>query len=168
MEDPFDILGLPPSFDLDPDAVERAYLARAAVAHPDASRGDDDAPRRAAALNGARAVLADPERRADALLARLGGPSREQEKSLSPGFLAEMLEVREQIEEALPGPAGARAPWARWAHERRGAHIRSVSRRFASLPSPPAATDLKAIRVELNEWRYVERLIEQLAGSERA
>jgi len=41
MADAFDTLGLPATFDLAGDRIERAYLARAAIAHPDAD-GDDD------------------------------------------------------------------------------------------------------------------------------
>ena len=33
---------------------------------------------------------------------------------------------------------------------------------FQSLSSPPAAESLAEIRIRLNAWRYIERLIEQL------
>ncbi len=157
--DPFDLLGLPPTFDLDRAAIDRAYLSRAAAVHPDLAAGDPEAPRRSALLNRARSILSDPESRAAALLARLGGPSKESDRSLPDGFLAEILEVREEIEAAARSTDhAARARWEAWADERRAAHIAEISRLFAAPDAPP----LRAIRMELNAWRYVERLIEQL------
>ena len=64
--DPFYLLGLQPVFDLDPSNVERAYLSRAAAIHPDLMGDDDDSALRSAALNKARAVIHNPERRANA------------------------------------------------------------------------------------------------------
>lgn len=115
-----------------------------------------------AAVNRARAVLADPMQRAEALLTRLGGASKEADKSLPEGFLMEMLEVREQVEEAArsndPGEIGK---WEKWAEERRRESVASVRALFkAHSNGDPAA--LGDIRREINAWRYIERLIEQL------
>lgn len=161
--DPFETLGLPPRFDLDPAVIERAYLSRVAPLHPDIARGDPDAARRAAVVNDARRTLDDPERRANALLARLGGPTKEAEKSLPPGFLAEMMEVRESIDDALAsGDPAARSTWVAWAADRRAHHSRAAAALFAALGPQPDASTLRTIRTELNAWRYTERLIEQL------
>jgi curved DNA-binding protein CbpA len=91
LQDPFDALGLPASFDLDQGEIERAYFARSAAVHPDVAAGDDEAQRRMTILNQAKRTLDDPERRADALLIRLGGPPREQDRSLPPDFLMEIM-----------------------------------------------------------------------------
>ena len=119
-----------------------------------------------AELNRAKGVLSSPERRADALLVRLGGPSREEHKQLPAAFLAEMMEVREQIEEAMGSPQDARArereKWQTWADGERARAIEEVGAMFGALGSPPAAEALRAIRTRLNAWRYIERLIEQL------
>jgi molecular chaperone HscB len=161
--DPFELLGVPATFDLDRAAVDRAYLARSAALHPDLARGDDQAPRKMAALNHARRTLEDPERRAAALLARLGGPSKERDRSLPPNFLVQMMETREEIETAISGrDPGGRERWEAWAEERRREAISDVSGLFRGLSSPPAPAELAAIRVRLNAWRYLERLIEQL------
>lgn len=159
--DPFDQLGLAPAFDLDPAALERAYLARSAALHPDLAAGDADAARRSALLNQSKRTLEDPERRADALLTRLGGPAREQHKALPDGFLAEIMETREAVEEAGRDPE-ARARWETWAEERRREHIAVVSGLFKALGERPGPAALAAIRTRLNAWRYIERLIEQL------
>lgn len=168
--DAFDILGLEPRFDLGAPAIRRAYLARIAALHPDSAHrtGSDDADhadggRASAALHQAKATLEDPERRANALLARMGGPAKEQEKSLPPGFLMETMEMRERIESALASrDPDARAAIEREAADRRAAHIARVTSLFLALPTSASPESLRAIRTELNAWRYVERLIEQL------
>jgi molecular chaperone HscB len=159
--DPFDILGLEPRFDLSADRLGRAYLARSAVLHPDLASDDGGAAREMAALNEAKRVLESHERRANALLARLGGPTKEQDKSLPPGFLAQMMQTREEIESSAHDPA-SRARWERWATDQREAAIAEVSAMFRGVGPKPAQPALAAIRARLNAWRYVERLIEQL------
>lgn len=162
--DAFDILGLEPTFTLEPSAIRRAYLARIAALHPDSAGGDDaNDGRSSAALNHAKATLEDPERRASALLVRLGGPTKEQDKSLPPGFLLETMEMRERIEAALAyADPEARASIGRDAATRRAAHIARITNLFLAAPTAPTPESLRAIRTELNAWRYIERLIEQL------
>jgi curved DNA-binding protein CbpA len=169
MADAFDLLALAPSFDLDKADIQRAYLAAAALIHPDLAAGDDEAGRKMAALNGAARVLENPELRADLLVRRLGGPSADQERTLPGVFLAEMMSVREEIETSLLGAdaaarADSRRTWEDWAGKRRREAIADVSGMFSSLPAEAAAraTALRAIRIRLNQWRYIERLIEQL------
>lgn len=161
-DDPFQTLGLPAEFDLEPERIDRAYLARAATEHPDLAGEDDEVLARAAALNRARDVLKDPERRADALLRRLGGPDKSADKSLPDGFLMEMMEIRETIEASTAGRDPAQlARWRAWASQRREGHIERISAMFGAGPAP-AGEALREIRRELNAWRYAERLIEQL------
>jgi DnaJ-domain-containing protein 1 len=172
-DDPFDILGLPATFDVNPAELRAAFLAKSGTLHPDVAGHDDpEALARSAALNKAKRVLADPETRAEALLARLGGPAKDQDRSLPPAFLQEMMETREEIDAAIAsGDPGEVVKWERWAEERRQGHIESVARQFRELINPPAPADsgrLRAIRMELNMWRYVQRLIEQLADAEGA
>jgi molecular chaperone HscB len=163
--DAFDSLGLEPRFNLDAEAIDRAYFARSATLHPDVAT-NPDAGREMAALNEARRTLADPEARADALLRRLGGPSREQERGLPEGFLGEIMELRQEIEAALAsGDPAQRRRWQAWAAEQRLETIAEVGGLFAALApggGPVAPEALRAIRVRLNAWRYIERLIEQL------
>jgi molecular chaperone HscB len=163
--DPFATLGLPRRFDLGPSAVDRAYLARIAALHPDAAMsgggggedgGHDDEP--AAALNHAKAALLDDELRAETLLTLLGGPSKADERGLPPGFLQEMMDVRERLDEDLAAdPVAARERWGTWAKSRRESHAETLRAMFAQ-SSPP----LRDIRLILNQWRYVERMLEQI------
>lgn len=175
--DPFTLLGLTPAFDLDADELQRRYLERAARTHPDAAvigsgglpTDESEAADSAAILNDARAALADPERRASALLTLLGGPGGDREKSLPAGFLMEIMEVREGVEEA----ARTRDPaemsrWQRWARERRAEYIGEVGAKFRRLLALPGEdrpeSALVDVRRVLNAWRYIERLRDQLEG----
>lgn len=138
---------------MDAAAVNRAYLSRSAALHPDLAAGDGDAPRKMAELNEAKRVVEDPERRANALLARLGGPSKEEDRSLPDGFLMEMMEIREHME---ADGAAARGKWEEWAKRRRGEAIKEVEAMFRE-------GKRMEIRQRLNAWRYIERMMEQLA-----
>jgi molecular chaperone HscB len=163
---PFSELGLPERFDLDAPAVESAYLARIAAIHPDLSdpAASDDFARRSAALHEAKAVLLDPERRAGALLALRGGPGPSDDRALPDGFLMEMMEIREAVE-ADRGDPGAVARWEAWAGERRAEHAERVAGLFDRADAAEGAAKagaLTEIRRELNAWRYIERLLEQL------
>ncbi len=163
---PFKILGLAERFDLSSPEVNSAYLRAAARNHPD--RFTDPAERaaaegRIAAINEAKAALLDDEARAGALLKTLGGPSKEEERGLPPGLLMEMMEVRTAMEEEIAsGRAEAREKWKSWALARRAEHVERVRRLFAQCAVAPEPGTLREIRIELNAWRYAERMIEQL------
>lgn len=156
VDNPFEQLGLPARFDLSPAEISRAYLSKIGAAHPDLAPSDDtDEP--AAKLNHARTVLANPELRADALLLALGGPAKETDRTLPPGFLASIMERREEIEAALASGGGAaRETWQQWAGAARAEYQSRVGSMFRD------GAPLANIRRELNAWRYIERLIEQL------
>ncbi|MCI0365779.1 MAG: DnaJ domain-containing protein [Phycisphaerales bacterium] len=164
VDDPFALLGLPHRFEISSDQLQVAYLKRAAALHPD--RFPDpirqaQAAQDAARLNRAKAVLADDEQRANALLRQLGGPVKEQDKSLPEGFLVEIMEVRQAIEEApASNDPSQREHFEKWAHQQRGHYKSLVAQLFAG--GPPDSQSLREIRLQLNAWRYIERLIEQL------
>lgn len=159
--DPFRSLGIPRGFNIDPAAVDRAYLTRAAMAHPDVSGLDaDEAARVQSELNEARAILLHAERRANVLLSLLNGPGKEHDKSLPAGFLAQMMETREAIEAAM-ADASERTHWVQWAEQQREHYRTLVSPLFARALAGDASV-LASIRRELNAWRYIERLVEQL------
>lgn len=130
-------------------------------------------------LNAAKVELENPETRAAVLLRRLGGKGKDEDRSLPAGFLMQMMETRERIDAELDEAvkAGAKAAgaalrtWENWAGLRRAEHIANVAKLFASVTETGAngmgkdradERTLKAIRTELNAWRYVERLVEQL------
>lgn len=153
----FEILGLPKRFDLSPRDVERAYLARSAETHPDAG----GAGLGQATLNDAREVLLNPEARAEALLEVMGGTGKSEDKALPDGFLMEIMETREAVESAASD--AERSKWRAWAVEQRGSYVRTVADLFRRAETDPAV--LRDVRRQLNAWRYIERMIEQLDPS---
>ncbi|MFO0833289.1 MAG: iron-sulfur cluster co-chaperone HscB C-terminal domain-containing protein [Phycisphaerales bacterium] len=161
MSDPFAILGLPPRFEVTPAEVERAYLSRVSGLHPDTAGAGEDA---SAALNDAKETLLNSEVRARALLALLEGPGASQDRSLPEGFLAGMMEVREEMASAVD--ASSRAQWRAWAVQRRGEYEREVGALFAAAAGGAAV--LTRVRRTLNAWRYIERMIEQIDGVAQA
>ncbi len=175
-KDPFALLGLERRFDLSPAQVQRAYLQHVARLHPDIN-GTDEASEDAelagpaptpARLHEAKALLEHDESRANVLLLLLDGATKEQDKSLPESFLMEIMEVREQVESALAtGDAVAREHWRGWALEQRAVYVLRLTPQFAALSREVLGTVqhtvlAKQARRELNAWRYVERLIEQL------
>ena len=164
-DDPFRTLGLDPTFEIESVDLNRAYLRRVAKLHPDASGTDADAAR----INDARRILEDLESRANAFLRHLGGPSREDHRELPPGFLMEIMEVREQMESIIGSEDDdALTALAALAEDRRQNHVDRIAGLFRTLSDPPTPQALTQIRVELNAWRYAERMIEQLQPERRS
>lgn len=134
--------------------------ANAASADANADADLDQAVQ-AARINAARDTLLFTLARAEALLKRLGGPAKEADKSLPPGFLVEIMSVREQVEESLASSdPTSRATWMQWSLNQRADSESHAAALFTQAASNPAA--LRDLRTHLNKWRYIERLIEQL------
>lgn len=166
LSDPFSLLGVPARFDLTPESIRRAYLARVAAVHPDHAAEEGATPN-AAELNAAMKSLLDPEARAAALLARLGGPSKEENRTLPDGFLMDMMAWRESIDEAMAaGNRRAVAAALAEAGKRRDGHIATATTLFESVSTAPSPAQLTFLRRELNAWRYIERLIEQVSATQ--
>jgi len=159
--DPFDILGIEPAFPVDEAALRQAWLKATAKHHPDRAPDPEEAHRKLAQVNEANRALSDPERAANALLTRLGGPTPDKHKALPDGFLMEMLEVRDQLEEAKRSrdPKDI-ARLEEWADQQRAMWIERVDGLFRAHDEGDDKRD--EIRESLNAWRYIERLIEQL------
>jgi molecular chaperone HscB len=172
--DHFERLGLPRRFSVDAGELERAYLARSRVVHPDYHVGASGADLAAslelsAAMNEAYNALHDPFARAEYLLKLEGGPSASEQKQMPPAFLAEMLEARERIEEARTGCPDDASILAAEFDKRYDGIIAEVARLFDRLQAQPsgepARTALLArIRGELNAAKYVRGLIRDLHG----
>lgn len=159
-ENPFMLLGLPQTMDLSAEQIEAAALELSARLHPDAVGGDPEAEARLAAVNDARSVLASPESRAIALLAAAGGPSASEDRSLPAGFLMEMMQVREALDEAVARKdAGEVSTWRAWALRKRDSHAARVRELFLKGGERDVLVD---IRRELNAWRYIERMLDQI------
>lgn len=162
--DPWSVLGLAPDFDIDAAALRKRLLRASRLVHPD-FHGAEPAARalaelHSARLNGAHEILADEARRADALLALLGGPDEGAVREMPREFLVEVLEWNEALEEARAAQGWSDAV-ARLRDElaaRRAAELAAVR---ALLVPPPAAgsPDLAVVRSRLNAVRYLDRAL---------
>lgn len=105
MPNPFEILGLPPSFALDAAELEQRQRELNRAMHPDRHAAKGSGERRQALsrsmdVNQAYRTLRDPASRAEALF-ELCGIHELGERSVSdPVLLGEMLEQRELLDEA--------------------------------------------------------------------
>ena len=101
---PFDILGVEARFDLDLAALEKRYRELSRDAHPDAQRSVTG--QRSAALgasidlNAAYRTLKDDLARGHALLEARGVAMGGEERENDPGFLMEVMELREALGDA--------------------------------------------------------------------
>src|SRR5262245_61178904 len=167
----FERLGLPRRFSVDAGELERAYLARSRVVHPDYHLAGTDAELAAslelsAAVNEAYNTLRDPFARADYLLKLEGGPSASDHKQMPPAFLAEMLEAREQVEQSRGKTAEVAKLDAEFAGRFGGlmAQVAGLFTRYEQLPAGDAqrANLLPQIRSLLNAAKYVRGLLRDL------
>jgi molecular chaperone HscB len=167
--DPFAQLGVPQRFEVDPAAVDRAWRRGAARLHPDRFADpieQREAARAASILNAARETLLDPLRRAEALLALRGGPAAADERGLPPEFLPQILEIRERLAEAeAAGDLAERREIAAWCARERGDRIARVAALLDGEVAASGVDDaLRRARLEINVWRYLERLREELGS----
>jgi molecular chaperone HscB len=165
---PFDILGVEPRFDLDAADLHRRFVAASAKVHPDRSTDPEEQlalARRSAALNQAYRTLTDPESRAAALLELVGSDASADHRELPHGLLEQMLDIREQMDEALGDEDQSRLnELSQWAQAERAAYLDRIAHLFsdALAAAPPRPDALHDIRRQLNALRYIERMIEQL------
>lgn len=158
-QSPFDTLGLPVSFDISPTSIEQAYLSRIASAHPDLAGADGSTD--PSTLNEARKTLLDAETRARAVLA-IRAPDAKA-PPLSPDFLAEILEVRQEAEEAIEsGDSAAVERWRTWAANRRQDLADELAKLLGTSNGPLASNTASIAAGVLQQWRYFERMLEQV------
>lgn len=154
-EDSFTLFGLERRFDIDAVRLEKSFLELSRALHPDRHRDVKEKARAlaaTAAMNQAYAVLKDRTKRAEYLLKLLGGPPADKDKRTPPGFLAEILEKREEVESS-DGPS--LAPLLADLEDREKAAWARIEELFR-------AGDTSEIRLALNSLKYVTNLAEEL------
>ncbi|MGQ0554090.1 MAG: DnaJ domain-containing protein [Planctomycetota bacterium] len=158
-------LGLPAEVVLDAAALERNYLRLSRALHPD-FHGAADEPlrervnRHSAHLNEAHGILADEQERAEYLLTLRDPQALERWKALAPAFLAEAMEVSEEVEQARgPEQLAARQALAQRAQS-------ELARRRAALREPAVWNPLDARQVAtwLHEARVWLRILRDIEG----
>jgi len=167
--DAFELFGLSPGYNIDERALADVSRSIHRNIHPDRMpRGDQGAQafamRASAIVNQALATLKDSRLRAEYLLARAGGKSASEDKQVPIGLLAEMMMIREELEEArAAGDAIALQRIMRDAIARRDETEKHIARLCGQL-NPPAA-DLNevrsSLRMHLNAMKYHTNLVSE-------
>jgi molecular chaperone HscB len=108
---PFQILGMEPTFEIEKSSLDQAYFGRQATVHPDRFVLRSSIERQAALdesclLNQAYEIVKDPVLRAKALL-KLRGISGEE--SPEPALIAQMIELQEALQDADQDLEGIKA-----------------------------------------------------------
>lgn len=161
--DPFEMLGLPRRFAVDEQVLRQAFLKASAEHHPD--RFVDpieqaEAVETMSQLTDSYRVLSDPELRARALLARSGLELAEDKDKLPPALLMEVMEVREEMEDAIDSGNQAELDRLRnWANDQRAGYLDKLGQLFDGDLDQAKAS---AVRLELNALRYMQRMLEQM------
>ena len=170
----YETFGLEFGFDVDADDLERRFVEQSARLHPDRTAGDEAARVQAvmlsAQLNEAYAELRDPFRRAEYLLKLLGGPTAADHKKTPAGFLEDMLDLRDDLEQTLA--AGDEDQIEEFAKKRKAelaALIDQLRSEFKKLPggdggatADAPAEALESIRELLNISAYHRGLLRDL------
>lgn len=167
--DAFELFGLSPAYALDDRKLADAARAIHRNIHPDRMpRGDeaaqDFALRASAIVNQALATLKDPRLRAEHLLVRAGGRSASEDRVTPPGLLAEMMMIREELEEARAANDAATLARIRADALRRRdeteANITELCENLADGHNLDAVRS--SLRMQLNAMKYHENLVKEL------
>ena len=164
--DYYALLGLDERYDIDRAALEASYLARSRTVHPDRFVTAPPAQRVAALqasmqLNDAYKTLLRPLPRAEYLLVRHGVAIADNE-ALDPGFLMEMLELREELAEARGrGDQAVLGKLEQAMRDRQDAALGDVAATFARFEATGDASLLDAIKRRIIHLRYMARYLEE-------
>ncbi len=171
-QDAFTFFGIDVKFDIDPTDLERRFLELSRLLHPDkqiARQSPEPLSARktralvlAASMNQHYATLKAPMKRAEHLLRALGGPTADKDRRTPPNFLPEMLEVREEIEDAKAAKNRPLLETRLREFEQRDAATRDRIAKLFATPAPGALSD---IRVELNAIKYFVNILDELRSA---
>lgn len=176
MQNPFDTLGLDPSFALSVEALAERQRELNRAVHPDRHAGKGSAERRQALsramdVNQAIRTLKDPCARADALLSLLGENASETASGpTDPALLMEMMEQREALDQVRKSGDAARLDELEAAmSERERTVTTALERAFSPLlargsgePGDPDEALLGEVRRRVGELRYLRRFAEEV------
>ncbi len=172
--DPFKTLGLPRCFDVDMRSLALTHRQLSRTLHPDRYVGAGASERhlaleRAVQVNEAFRAVRDPLRRAEALFSLAGVPVGEaNEPRPSPGFLMDLMELREELAVAMASKdlAAIRRIKEDMSARQAAAH-RELGRVFALAPDGGEARaegegGLGAHVGLLGELRFYGRILEEV------
>ncbi|MAX24608.1 MAG: Fe-S protein assembly co-chaperone HscB [Phycisphaeraceae bacterium] len=167
---PFELLNVPMKFDVDAKALHRAFVAQSAANHPDRfvdPLDQADAADRSAAINKAYLTLKNPFDRASAMIALLADTPITDSKQLPPNLLMEMMEIREELEDAQASHNQAELDRLKqWADEQEKAYMQAIADALntaVALPAADRSESLNKATEQLNALRYIQRMLEEFS-----
>lgn len=168
--DPFDTLGLEPTFALDPELIDRRVRELGRALHPDRHATATAGQRRQALghsidVNEAGRVLRDPIRRAEVLRKRLLGAALDEAVAAKapPELLLEMLELRESLAAAKAArDLGKVERLATPVRDREERVLRAIDERFQGALDG-TRLDLGALDGDIAELRYLRRFLDEVS-----
>lgn len=168
MLDPFSLLELPHTFDLEACVLRGALLKGSMQWHPDRFALANEIERaeaedRMAALNQAHEKLSDPLQRAEALLTLHGQAlGNGTDQTSSPMFLMEMMEIKEEADAALASGNDERlAKITASLKDNEQQRIRAISLAFRDWETAGRPDDqLDSLRGLVTEAVYVRRTLD--------
>jgi curved DNA-binding protein CbpA len=165
VSDPFAVLGVDRTLDLDARTLESLWIRRSREVHPD-HLGDltadeqVDALARAAQLNDAYRALSDRWRRAEALCEILDPGVLDRTKALPPDFLMDAMENAEAVADCDPDSEAARDLEQRLVHTCDGW--------FETIRAAVAADDVTEAATSLHKSRYDRKALADLRARRQA
>jgi len=158
--DPFTVLGVEHTLDLDEAALERRYLALSRECHPDHHRARETTDciavlQRAADINDAWRILKDPWERARAVLELRAPGVIERTKTLDPEFLLAAMDEAEAV--ATANAAERPALRARL--------TAAVQQRFVELRAALQRGDVTAAAVAWQQAKYHNKALHDLGAA---
>ena len=159
--DHFALLNAERRYDLCEQQLTRSYKLLMGEAHPDRHGNSSEAERlaaadHAAAITDAYSILRAPHQRAVHLLDLLGAPLDEETNSdvLGPAFLMQVMEAREELEDAAADPTRLQAL--------REANTAAVGALHGDLVAAFAGLDLERARALTAQLQYLQRIEEEI------
>lgn len=162
------------TYDLNPAELQDQLLRLTRRFHPDffATKDPDQQElslAHSASLNVAYATLQDPFDRAEYLLKLSGGANSSEDKRTPPGFLEEMLSLREVLEESLESKDEETTAALHQKLSARQENLAAdLSALFRRLEQSGNRTEVfECIRMTLNAAKYIRGLVRDSSGLRR-
>jgi len=163
-EDYFALFGLPRSHQVDLERLDAAYEQLSFETHPDFLVTAPEEERRvaqriSARINEAYRTLHSELERSVYLLQLLADKQTLDPQALPPGFLAQVFELQEQVDEVEAASQGDTSALRQEFHDRLARVRQERAALFEAAAQAATPETLNAIQANLNSERYLQRLL---------
>jgi molecular chaperone HscB len=161
----FDLYGLKPGFSIDRLQLKRRYYALSREHHPDFTAGEE-ALEMSAQVNRGYKILQDEEAILPYILELKGLLAEEEKYSLPPAFLAEVMDINEQLMEIEMDPEpGALDACERETRALLGAETAAVQSIMSGYDHDRVApAELEALKAYYYKKKYLQRILDKIGA----